>query len=470
MNIDRGSCSRGAVSKPPPSTARVRRGRFLALAAGLALAGASVALSQAPIETQLEQVRSIYEKNGALIRKRHDDSLAEWPKAYALDLKSLQKRAQTAGDLESWMSIQSELERFEQERLVRSASLVKTPAQLLELQQRYLDSDTKIEKARSDDLAALTEKYLAALTRLQAGLTKAGQIQDALKVNEEIKRTQAAAIAEGAEATGEQPAGAVDETGGAGTEPQASALVRTGIGAFTAFTGGVPPPIPGIALKAFPLRRSESMKSEPKAAIAAEVGTAQQAAARPAPEYVPYVSREGARIYYLRLSLKPAEAAGPIAGARLFVQYYAADAAETDSGRHTRACEDIVALPEIPAQGMVVECPPVEVRGPSAGPAGSPGQELCGLVVTIFDSNLSVIAQSASSPALGRLASQSYPPNADEIAARRAYDEARELFYKARSKRAASPGDPDTEAAYEKAREAYYSAQKAYQSKRAGAR
>jgi hypothetical protein len=470
MSLGHGSCRRKTAPTRRLSAARLLPGRLLARAAGLALIGAYAALCEAPIETQIEQFRSIYEKNGDVIRKRHDDSLAEWPKAYALDLKSLQKKAQTAGDLESWMSIQSELERFERERLVRPANLVREPALLLELQQRYLDNDTKIEKARSDDLAALTEKYLAALMRLQAGLTKAGQIQDALKVNEEIKRTQATSIPDGIEPTGEEPAPTDDTGGGIESQPQASALVRTGIGAFTAFTGGVPPPISGVALKSFQLRRSESMKGEPMAAIAAEVGAAQQAAARPSTEYVPYLSRDGARIYYLRLSLKPTEAAGPIAGARLFVQYYAADASETDSGRYTRVCEDVTTLPEIPTQGMVVECPPVEVRGPSSGPAGSAGQELCGLVATIFDSNLAVIAQVASSPTLGKLASQSYPSNADEIAARRAYDEARELFYKTRSKRAASPGDPDTEAAYEKAREAYYSAQKAYQSKRAGAR
>jgi len=446
----------------------MRPGRLLVFAAALAIAGARSSPCQAPTQTQIEQLRSIYEKNTSTILKKHDDALGEWPKAYVLDLKSLQKRAQTAGDLESWMAIQSELERFEKERLVRAASLVKEPAPLLELQQKYVDSDIKIEKARSDELAAMTEKYLAALVRLQANLTKAGQIQDALKVNEEVKRTQAASGAAIA-GTGETPPPA-DETAATAAQPPVPELVRTGVGAFTVFTGGVPPPIAGVALKTLPLQRTESMKNEPRAAIAAEVGVAPQAGARPSAEYIPYVSREGARIYHLRLSLKPAEAAAPLAGATLFIQYYAADAADMDSGRYTRVCEDMAALPEIPAGGMVVECPPVEVKGPSAGPAPSPGQELYGVVATVFDSNLAAVAQAASSPALGRLAPQSYPSNAGEIAARRAYDDARELFYRARSRRAASPGDPDTEAAYETARETYYSAQKQYQSKRGGAR
>jgi hypothetical protein len=90
-----------------------------------------------------------------------------------------------------------------------------------------------------------------------------------------------------------------------------------------------------------------------------------------------------------------------------------------------------------------------------------------GVIATLFDSSHGVLAQVCSGPTLARLASQSYPANAEEILARRAYEEAREQFYRARSERTRL-ASPESEEACEKARAAYYAAQKNYQAKRTG--
>lgn len=432
----------------------------------MALAVVSVCRAQeVTTETVLSQYLTIYEQNLAQIGKRYDEKLAEWPKLYVRELAAIQKRAQTAGDLEAWMAIQSELERFERDREVRAPNLVATPDLLREIQSRYQDSDTKLLAARNSETTALNDKYVSALGRLQSGLTKAGKIPEALKVNEEIRRVQGTGTAS---AEPEPPVLLTDPDAaaptGAGADPDplpAPSLVRTEAGPFTVFSGGVPPPIPGVALKPVQLYLAASSGESQSIAVGAELGFAPPGAGNS-------IAPGGSGTYHLRVSVRPASAASTLnlSDPRILVQYYARESSDRDSGRFMRACEDLAAIPSISQDGAVIECPAVNLSAPrtdtgltGAAPAA---QELYGVVISIFSGEGRAVFQASSVPALSRIVSPGYPKNAAEIVARRAYENARERYYEARSERTKSMSDPAKETAMEEARRVYIEAQKAY--------
>jgi hypothetical protein len=93
---------------------------------------------------------------------------------------------QKAGDLEGWMFVKKELERFEKEENIPAESSDDCPAVVKKLQDKYRPRIAGSSKG--DKTGTITKKYLESLEALKRKLTIDGKIQEALEVKAEIEK------------------------------------------------------------------------------------------------------------------------------------------------------------------------------------------------------------------------------------------------------------------------------------------
>lgn len=109
---------------------------------------------------------------------------------YTTTLKTLLRAHQERGELEPLLAVKSESERFEKERSVTGDNVVLFPGELTDAQRRYLTTAGQIRKDRQLKVARAVRAYLDDLEPAKRSLTKIGEIEAAVAVNDEIKRVK----------------------------------------------------------------------------------------------------------------------------------------------------------------------------------------------------------------------------------------------------------------------------------------
>jgi hypothetical protein len=104
---------------------------------------------------------------------------------YAEALARLRKKAQSDGDLDGLLALKEETKRFQSDGSVTEGDLSNASAALLKLQQSFIASRGKAERAEAEAVVALAEKYDAALEALQTKLTRDDKLEEALATKQE---------------------------------------------------------------------------------------------------------------------------------------------------------------------------------------------------------------------------------------------------------------------------------------------
>jgi hypothetical protein len=159
----------------------------------------STAISSVPVDptkvlavtdnvTELGRIREEYEAQLAVLEKECEDKVGRWPDKYMDALKQMMEQFQHEGDFTGWERANSELERFEVDRVVLPTDVVSQPARLADLQKRHLSMLDEYRRSQARGVISLVDTFNQRLENLQKTLTRAGDMEPAAAVNAEIKR------------------------------------------------------------------------------------------------------------------------------------------------------------------------------------------------------------------------------------------------------------------------------------------
>jgi len=199
-NLQRDHTREGRMDVAAALNAEIRRVRGSAdLQEAEAELATSLATSSAPLDptkflpitdnvAELGRIREEYERLLAALDKEFDDKTGRWPEKYIEALKQSMEQFQREGDFTGWESANSELARFEIDRVVMPADIVTQPSRLAELQKRQLAMLDDYRRIRARGVVSLVDKIKTRLETLQKTLTRSGAMEPAAAVNAEIKR------------------------------------------------------------------------------------------------------------------------------------------------------------------------------------------------------------------------------------------------------------------------------------------
>ena len=151
----------------------------------------------------LVALRSIYDRQKAVYDKEFDDKQSKASDAYIADLDSLLRYMTREGDDFGLRPVKAEIARFKIEQSVPEDSPPGTPALLAKARARYYEAIEKAEAHRSEQVQALTDKYVVSLKaqrevhlRNSANATAAGFADEIARVSSDVEDAESLAKAE----------------------------------------------------------------------------------------------------------------------------------------------------------------------------------------------------------------------------------------------------------------------------------
>ncbi len=154
-----------------------------------ALAAVAAVCGQA---ADLKTYKDVYEKESGQILQSFQPKFEGLQQQYQKSLEALKAGAQSRGDLKKTMVALAEIERFQKAKSLPASSDESVIPEIKSLQSAYTKQFSAWEMDMTAKLGALTVNYGQALDRLQKELTKAGKFDEALAVNQELEKAQAA--------------------------------------------------------------------------------------------------------------------------------------------------------------------------------------------------------------------------------------------------------------------------------------
>ena len=142
-------------------------------------------VSSNEIEDKLSELQAQFEE----LRSDLAGEQETFQKRYVSELEKLEAEAKTAGNLKLVLAIREEVEDFPTRKVPPTPS--EFPG-LARLQKIYTDETARILNNQKEKTANLFRSYLKQLNDLQTELTKAGKIDDAVKVLAEIENLKKA--------------------------------------------------------------------------------------------------------------------------------------------------------------------------------------------------------------------------------------------------------------------------------------
>ena len=134
------------------------------------------------------KARTAYERARETILTRAAAQEKAIPEQYRAALERLRGAMQKAGDLEGWTAVDAEIKRFSAEGEVAGSARADWPEVLVALHSRSAEMLAEVPIERNRHIVELTNRYLEGLERLKRDLTRAGKIDQAVAVKEEIGR------------------------------------------------------------------------------------------------------------------------------------------------------------------------------------------------------------------------------------------------------------------------------------------
>ncbi len=159
----------------------------------------TISALHAASERSLESLQKIWTSEIARIDAEYSSRTKAWPTSYTRELHALRTRMQQSGDLDGYVVVNDELERFLRGNSLSEEDITESISALNAIQQRYLKIYQELTTEKSEDILILKGLYFRHLRSLQVELTKAARIPDAMKVRSEIERIEASDMVSDAE-------------------------------------------------------------------------------------------------------------------------------------------------------------------------------------------------------------------------------------------------------------------------------
>ncbi len=387
------------------------------------------ALGEVP--ARLVSLRNIYAEHMRKIQEEYQTLHDTWPEAYLRDVQRIGMAFQQAGNLDGLRAAREEENRFRTDRTISEKNPASVLPELVALRKQHRMRKNQIRIARARKIDELTSRYAAGLKTLQAERTRAGNIDEALQYNGEIKRVQALpevtsarfelAATEGEEANladRQDEAKAEAEKAAKAEDDKIQDPIQSPDG-VSIVEGTTPPRDTDLAFRTLSLNLSSRTRLARNISVRARLAQeADSASARTTSSFYRATSRSGQRQYHVQLDLRSASTTEFFSGARLLVDFYGRDA---DRGARRLAPQlitsELVDLPDLNTERWVfVTFPPVSVQTDfsrtstySGTSTSRRGQEFHGVVVSVFDKNEELIYQSTCSRDLDSLAPAEFP-------------------------------------------------------------
>jgi hypothetical protein len=157
----------------------------LLLSAAFLLASVQTSLSE---ESSLDKAKAKYAGTLEKIEKDHANHLRTWPARYVGKLKRLQTKIKEQGDLEAWETVDKEIARYKEDRLLTHENVVEGSGYLERVQEEYIGLRSGYDEKKHRNIIKLRDSYVSVLTKIQKSLTRKGDIDAAHQAKQEIAR------------------------------------------------------------------------------------------------------------------------------------------------------------------------------------------------------------------------------------------------------------------------------------------
>lgn len=362
------------------------------------------------VVAELDQLRTVYEEAIFKINTDYTEISRNWPSQYSEKLEALLQNKRKAGNFEAWQAVTNELSRFRETAVINSQDLVSSPADLLSIQKEFKDIGPKQDRLRNENVVSLTRKYLDRLLSMQKSLTIDGRMEEALKVNEELKRVKVlpqftaaefALAAQENQTPDQNPAAQPEQAVQPGNNIQAGKDKEFEVPETVKIYQGQKPADSGSYYKSLPV--SVRAKSEDGRKISTILLIAKKNAepASPLPRSGPITARrrnDPMQNVMLRVSLKTTSADAILTNHIMVVQFFAKDS----SPKTKRELQtELIPLPTIDFNKIVyIDCTPV---------LSSAASLFSGLILYVFDGNKKIVFQALSNDNLEQMVVEEIP-------------------------------------------------------------
>jgi len=142
-------------------------------------------------DDKMAAYRTIYEATLAKLDLEYNKKKESWPGEYLAALNELKQSIQKAGDFDGWVAVKNEIDRFNADNRLPDDISAVTPKELRDLQAKHQERMAQYSLEKSSKILLAMQDYVNNnLTPLQKDFTVRGKMNDAMKVNTEIKRVK----------------------------------------------------------------------------------------------------------------------------------------------------------------------------------------------------------------------------------------------------------------------------------------
>ena len=146
--------------------------------------------SLAETEQLREELRATREELRGKLRAINEEcskALGDWPSDYEAALNNLITTFQQSGNFNAWEAVALERSRFEAENTLTPQNLVEDPDGLRQIQETFIQRLQSVAEKRNTAKSIVYNDYLAGMEKRKTELTKAGKLDSASVVNQEIR-------------------------------------------------------------------------------------------------------------------------------------------------------------------------------------------------------------------------------------------------------------------------------------------
>ena len=146
--------------------------------------------SLAETERLREELRATREALRGKLRAINEESnkaLGDWPSDYEAALNALITTFQQSGNFNAWEAVALERSRFEAENTLSLQNIVEDPDGLRQIQETFIQRLQTVVEKRNTAKSIIYNDYLADMEKRKTELTKAGKLDSASVVNQEIR-------------------------------------------------------------------------------------------------------------------------------------------------------------------------------------------------------------------------------------------------------------------------------------------
>jgi hypothetical protein len=359
---------------------------------------------EAPPPAAVAEARRVYDQRMETIRRDHEGRVQEWSLGYRRDLEALCDKMQKAGNLDGWVAVRDEGERFARDPSIPESAAPNAGPELGALQAAGRERHAELLLDVSQKTLALADLYVHHLELDQQDHTRAGRFDEALRVKSAIDRAKAdpayLSAAFHMAVLASQQAGREEAAPPAGMPPEAAAVAappagptpKTGAAAPVIRMGGTGAAAKGGAFERLALRPTGAAREQDNFEVVVTRGISSNLQSRAdASGDLTGSATETVVNNDIVVGLRTTRRTRRLDAATVTIAYYVRDLAPAEGKSVPRRLTvDTIELPELSDQWVYIDCTPIPTRLVSSEYKGASftrrtfgGEVLHGVVVSI---------------------------------------------------------------------------------------